>query len=308
MSTAQPPLSDTSIPDPPAPELLKRVGLTAEEYERLVGILGRKPNLVEMGICGAMWSEHCSYKTSRRHLKKLPVEGEGVLQGPGENAGAIDLGNDYAVVFKIESHNHPSAVEPFQGAATGVGGIIRDIFAMGARPVALLDSLRFGNLQALEEIGSDVGATRASPENQTPTTSENGGPDERVSGDARVAPTEKLDGRVRVLSLETCAQVTKYLEGVITKGTGKKAKLDRYVAAGKTGTAQIPNRSGSYSGGGYVASFIGYFPAEQPRYLVLVMFARPKNAYYGGAVSAPVFKKVGDRISYIDELQLRGEQ
>lgn len=172
MSTTDTVLTDTSTPDPPSAELLKRVGLTPDEYERLCGILGRKPNLVEMGICGAMWSEHCSYKTSRRHLKKLPVEGEGVLQGPGENAGAIDLGNDYAVVFKIESHNHPSAVEPFQGAATGVGGIIRDVFAMGARPVALLDSLRFGNLAELEEIKAMEAVAAApgqppSPEKET---------------------------------------------------------------------------------------------------------------------------------------------
>jgi phosphoribosylformylglycinamidine synthase len=141
-------IPDTFIPDPASDELLARVGLTREEYERSIALIGRKPNLVELGIIGAMWSEHCSYKTSKLHLKKLPVEGRRVLQGPGENAGVMDLGNDYAVVFKIESHNHPSAVEPFQGAATGVGGILRDVFALGARPIAILDSLRFGELDS----------------------------------------------------------------------------------------------------------------------------------------------------------------
>ena len=151
-------LNDTTVPDPPGDELLARVGLTREEYDRACGLIGRKPNLVELGIFGAMWSEHCCYKSSRRHLARLPATGRGVLQGPGENAGVMDLGNDFAVVFKIESHNHPSAVEPFQGAATGVGGIIRDIFAMGARPIALLDSLRFGNLNPVEPVGEKAGS------------------------------------------------------------------------------------------------------------------------------------------------------
>ncbi|MCH7471743.1 phosphoribosylformylglycinamidine synthase subunit PurL [bacterium] len=146
-------LHDTDVPDPPSDALLARAGLTREEYLRACELLKRQPNLVELGIFGAMWSEHCSYKSSKRHLKKLPADGSHVLVGPGENAGVIDLGNDYAVVFKIESHNHPSAVEPFQGAATGVGGIIRDIFAMGARPIACLDSLRFGNLTPLPPVG-----------------------------------------------------------------------------------------------------------------------------------------------------------
>ena len=119
-------------------------GLTGDEYRRVVEILGREPNLTELGIFSVMWSEHCSYKSSRRHLRKLPTAGARVLQGPGENAGAIDIGDGLAAVFKIESHNHPSFIEPYQGAATGVGGIIRDIFTMGARPIALLDSLRFG--------------------------------------------------------------------------------------------------------------------------------------------------------------------
>jgi phosphoribosylformylglycinamidine synthase II len=128
--------------------LLERHGLTRDEYERIVQILGREPNLTELGIFSVMWSEHCSYKSSRVHLKTLPTEGPQVLQGPGENAGAIDIGDGLAAVFKIESHNHPSFIEPYQGAATGVGGIIRDIFTMGARPIALLNSLRFGELDA----------------------------------------------------------------------------------------------------------------------------------------------------------------
>jgi phosphoribosylformylglycinamidine synthase len=120
--------------------------LTGEEYELIVQLVGRDPNITELGIFSLMWSEHCSYKSSRVHLKKLPTDGEFVIQGPGENAGVIDIGSGLAAVFKIESHNHPSFIEPFQGAATGVGGILRDIFTMGARPVALLDSLRFGPL------------------------------------------------------------------------------------------------------------------------------------------------------------------
>ncbi|MCL6581584.1 MAG: phosphoribosylformylglycinamidine synthase subunit PurL, partial [Firmicutes bacterium] len=122
------------------------VGLTAGEYRRIVELLGREPTRVELGMFGLMWSEHCSYKTSRRHLALLPRTGPRVLVGPGENAGAVDLGDGFVVVFKVESHNHPSAIEPYQGAATGVGGILRDIFTMGARPIACLDSLRFGPL------------------------------------------------------------------------------------------------------------------------------------------------------------------
>src|SRR3989440_4552070 len=129
-------------------QVLQRHGLTREEYDRIAGFLGREPNLTELGIFSVMWSEHCSYKSSRVHLKTLPTRGPQVLQGPGENAGAIDIGDGLAAVFKIESHNHPSFIEPYQGAATGVGGIIRDIFTMGARPIALLNSLRFGDLDA----------------------------------------------------------------------------------------------------------------------------------------------------------------
>jgi len=128
----------------PAADLLARHNLTAEEYERIVKSLGREPNLTELGLFSVMWSEHCSYKSSRIHLKTLPTAGPRVVQGPGENAGAVDIGDGLAAVFKIESHNHPSFIEPYQGAATGVGGILRDIFTMGARPIAILDSLRFG--------------------------------------------------------------------------------------------------------------------------------------------------------------------
>jgi phosphoribosylformylglycinamidine synthase subunit PurL len=125
---------------------LERHGLTPDEYARIAELVGREPNLTELGLFSVMWSEHCSYKSSRIHLKTLPTEGARVLQGPGENAGAVDIGDGLAAVFKIESHNHPSFIEPYQGAATGVGGIIRDIFTMGARPIALLNSLRFGLL------------------------------------------------------------------------------------------------------------------------------------------------------------------
>src|SRR5580658_9487971 len=126
------------------PEIAAEHGLTAEEYARVRAILGRDPNITELGIFSVMWSEHCSYKSSRVHLQRLPTRGPQVVQGPGENAGVVDIGEGLVAVFKIESHNHPSFVEPFQGAATGVGGILRDIFTMGARPVAVFDSLRFG--------------------------------------------------------------------------------------------------------------------------------------------------------------------
>ena len=138
------------------PPLEQRHGLTETEYDLVVDALGRAPNAVELGMFGAMWSEHCAYKHSRLLLGRLPSTGDRVLVGPGENAGAIDIGDGLAVVFKVESHNHPSAVEPYQGAATGVGGIIRDIFTMGARPIALLNSLRFGPLEP--EAGTDATA------------------------------------------------------------------------------------------------------------------------------------------------------
>jgi len=127
-------------------ELIAQHNLTDDEFKKIVGILGREPNLTELGMFSVMWSEHCSYKSSRVHLKKLPTTGPRVIQGPGENAGVVDIGDGLCVVFKMESHNHPSFIEPYQGAATGVGGILRDVFTMGARPIALLDSLRFGGL------------------------------------------------------------------------------------------------------------------------------------------------------------------
>src|SRR5215210_1847397 len=142
------------MPTPDA-ALLERHGLTLDEYQHIVRSLQREPTLTELGIFSVMWSEHCSYKSSRIHLKKLPTKGPRVLQGPGENAGAVDIGDGLAAVFKIESHNHPSFIEPYQGAATGVGGIIRDIFTMGARPIALMNSLRFGSLD-----GPDGARTR----------------------------------------------------------------------------------------------------------------------------------------------------
>jgi phosphoribosylformylglycinamidine synthase len=128
------------------PELLAQHSITADEYSRIQAALGRVPSLTELGIYSVMWSEHCSYKSSRVHLKRLPTKSELVVQGPGENAGIIDVGDGWACAFKIESHNHPSYIEPFQGAATGVGGILRDIFTMGARPLAVMDSLRFGEI------------------------------------------------------------------------------------------------------------------------------------------------------------------
>ena len=126
--------------------LHRALGLTDDEAARIAEILGRPPNHLELAMYAVMWSEHCSYKSSRVHLRRLPTEGPDVLVGPGENAGVIDVGDGIAVALRIESHNHPSAVEPYQGAATGVGGILRDIFTMGARPIALMDPLFFGPL------------------------------------------------------------------------------------------------------------------------------------------------------------------
>src|SRR5689334_14853603 len=129
-------------------DLIAQHNLTDDEYKKIVEILGREPNMTELGMFSVMWSEHCSYKSSRVHLRKLPTSGPRVVQGPGENAGIVDIGDGLAVAFKMESHNHPSYIEPYQGAATGVGGILRDVFTMGARPVASLNSLRFGRLTA----------------------------------------------------------------------------------------------------------------------------------------------------------------
>jgi phosphoribosylformylglycinamidine synthase subunit PurL len=136
------------------PQIAAEHGLTADEFARIQKILGRDPNFTELGVFSVMWSEHCSYKSSRVHLKRLPTRGAHVVQGPGENAGVVDIGDGLVAVFKIESHNHPSFVEPFQGAATGVGGILRDIFTMGARPIAVLDSLRFGPINSGAAAGS----------------------------------------------------------------------------------------------------------------------------------------------------------
>jgi phosphoribosylformylglycinamidine synthase len=130
---------------PITPELVRQHGLTPDEYERFRGLIGRDPTLTELGIVSAMWNEHCSYKSSRKHLRGLPTKAPWVIQGPGENAGVIDIGDGLACVFKMESHNHPSFIEPYQGATTGVGGILRDVFTMGARPIAALNALRFGS-------------------------------------------------------------------------------------------------------------------------------------------------------------------
>src|SRR3984885_4462531 len=127
------------------PALAAEMGLSADEFARVETILGRTPNLTELGVFSAMWSEHCSYKSSKIQLKRVPPTGPRVIGGPGENAGVVDIGDGDAVVFKIESHNPPSFIEPYQGAATGAGGILRDVFTMGARPIALLNSLRFGS-------------------------------------------------------------------------------------------------------------------------------------------------------------------
>ncbi|MGA9670969.1 MAG: phosphoribosylformylglycinamidine synthase subunit PurL [Terracidiphilus sp.] len=150
--------SSQVVPEPTliTPQLLAQHSITAEEYDRIHAALGRVPSLTELGIFSVMWSEHCSYKSSRVHLRRLPTKSERVVQGPGENAGIIDVGDGWACAFKIESHNHPSYIEPFQGAATGVGGILRDIFTMGARPLAVMDSLRFGPITASE--ASDSGS------------------------------------------------------------------------------------------------------------------------------------------------------
>jgi phosphoribosylformylglycinamidine synthase len=138
----------------------RELGLTDSEFELIVGKLGREPNDVELAMFSLLWSEHCAYKHSRKLLRRLPTKGERVVMGPGENAGAVDIGNGYAIAFKVESHNHPSAVEPFQGAATGVGGILRDVFALGARPIAILDSLRFGELDSVRSLHLLDGAVR----------------------------------------------------------------------------------------------------------------------------------------------------
>src|SRR5687768_11839510 len=136
------------------PEIVSQHGLSTEEYERIKQMMGREPNITELGVFSVMWSEHCSYKSSRVHLKRLPTTGPRVIVPPGENAGVVDIGDDWCVAFKVESHNHPSFIEPFQGAATGVGGILRDVFTMGARPIAAMNSLRFGPLAGPRAIAA----------------------------------------------------------------------------------------------------------------------------------------------------------
>ena len=140
-----------TIPD--IPSALKAHKLDENDYSNILSILGREPNLIELGVFSAMWSEHCSYKSSKIYLSGFPTSAPWVVQGPGENAGIIDIGGDYCAVFKVESHNHPSFIEPYAGAATGVGGIMRDVFTMGARVVASLNSLRFGDIEREDEIG-----------------------------------------------------------------------------------------------------------------------------------------------------------
>src|SRR3982751_1415131 len=151
----------TALDNAPAitPEVIEEHGITPEEYQKILKALGRTPTLTELGIYSVMWSEHCSYKSSRVHLKRLPTRSKLVVQGPGENAGIIDIGDGWVCAFKIESHNHPSYIEPFQGAATGVGGILRDIFTMGARPLAVMDSLRFGPITSGGR-GQDAGSRK----------------------------------------------------------------------------------------------------------------------------------------------------
>jgi phosphoribosylformylglycinamidine synthase subunit PurL len=177
------------------PEIAAEHGLTVQEYARVKQILGREPNITELGIFSVMWSEHCSYKSSKVHLKRLPTRGKLVVQGPGENAGVVDIGDGLVAAFKIESHNHPSYVEPFQGATTGVGGILRDIFTMGARPIAILDSLRFG---PITEDGF-VGAQHAAPHlgkvgPSEPTTAPSRNP---ASPSVAAANRRILDGVIR---------------------------------------------------------------------------------------------------------------
>src|SRR5271165_5937990 len=184
MATAQTELKVTQ-------EIAAEHGVTAEEYQRIQKILGRDPNITELGIFSVMWSEHCSYKSSKVHLKRLPTRGKLVVQGPGENAGVVDIGDGLVAAFKIESHNHPSFVEPFQGATTGVGGILRDIFTMGARPIAVMDSLRFGEISTSPTSGAkaptSVGNSNVAAEAATPKTSE-----EEAARNRRI-----LDGVIR---------------------------------------------------------------------------------------------------------------
>jgi len=201
-------------------ELAAEHGLTAEEYARIQTILGRDPNFTELGIFSVMWSEHCSYKSSKVHLRRLPTRGPQVLQGPGENAGVVDIGDGLAAAFKMESHNHPSYVEPFQGAATGVGGILRDIFTMGARPIAVLDSLRFGPIssnasgaKAPQDTARMAGLKPGPPSFSTSATSVGGtgfSPSEQAATKRALAP--EASGRA---DQETIARNRRILDGVV---------------------------------------------------------------------------------------------
>jgi len=187
-------------------------GLSPEEFHRIRQILGREPNLTELGIFSVMWSEHCSYKSSKVHLKRLPTRGPQVVQGPGENAGVADIGDGLCAAFKIESHNHPSFVEPFQGAATGVGGILRDIFTMGARPIAVLDALRFGPIEEWrgEERRGILRADRVGPQNdrqqQIPRFARN---------DSEEAPSSAGKGTGEAPALQEIARNRRILDGVV---------------------------------------------------------------------------------------------
>ena len=179
------------------PEIAAEHGITREEYARIQKILRRDPNITELGIFSVMWSEHCSYKSSKVHLKRLPTRGKLVVQGPGENAGVVDIGDGLVAAFKIESHNHPSFVEPFQGATTGVGGILRDIFTMGARPIAVMDSLRFGEIVASPASGAKTqtakGTGNVAAEAATPKPNETSGTSEEEAAKNR----RILDGVIR---------------------------------------------------------------------------------------------------------------
>ena len=182
-------------------------GLTAEEYARVKRILGREPNITELGIFSVMWSEHCSYKSSKVHLKRLPTRGKVVVQGPGENAGVVDIGDGLVAAFKIESHNHPSYVEPFQGATTGVGGILRDIFTMGARPIAVLDSLRFGEITESSTSGAKAPSGR-----EAENVAAEAATHKTEQGGLKSAPTRDV---VAALTEEEAAKNRRIVDGVV---------------------------------------------------------------------------------------------
>ena len=202
--------SETAVAPQPVtvtPELLAQHSITAEEYSRILAALGRTPSLTELGIYSVMWSEHCSYKSSRVHLKRLPTKSDRVVQGPGENAGIIDVGDGWACAFKIESHNHPSYIEPFQGAATGVGGILRDIFTMNARPLAVMDSLRFGPIEKSEDK-KELSSRAERSEVEGPAVS-------LPQTETRVPHVSPLRRGIDDLSDETIRKNHSILEGVV---------------------------------------------------------------------------------------------